>query len=129
MGDEIIKVLDKIGEQFGVAIDWSNANVMPYLQNLLARYTNYLFYTSLVYLILSIIIIIIGILLLRHSYKIYKENKECFVSTGLAILFLFMGFMGVMDRTLTMIELKTVPERTIIREIKAEFNNSNDNNN
>ena len=29
MGDEIIKVLDKIGEQFGVAIDWSNANVMP----------------------------------------------------------------------------------------------------
>lgn len=126
MGDEIIKVLDKIGEQFGVAIDWSNANVMPYLQDLLTRYTNYLFYSSIVFLVLGIIIVIIGILLLRHSYKMYKENEECFISAGLAILFLFIGFMGIMDRTLTMIELKTVPERAIIREIKAELNNHDD---
>ena len=126
MGDEIIKVLDKIGEQFGVAIDWSNANVMPYLQDLMTRYTSYLFYTSLVYLILGIIIAMMGFLLFRHSYKMYKENEECFISTGLAILFLFIGFMGVMDRTLAMIELKTVPERAIIREIKAELNNHDD---
>lgn len=126
MGDEIIKVLDKIGEQFGVAIDWSSANVMPYLQDLLARYTNYLFYSSIVYLVVAIAMLTVGILLFKHAYKLYKENKDCFITGGLAILLCFMGFMGAMDRTLAIIELKTVPERAIIREIKTELNNHDD---
>lgn len=126
MGDEIIKVLDKIGEQFGVAIDWSNANVMPYLQDLMTRYVDYMFYTSVVYLVLGIVFFIIGLLLFRHAYKLYKEDEECFISGGLAIALCLVGFLGTMDRTLTIVELKTVPERAIIREIKAEFNNHDD---
>lgn len=31
MSDEIIKILDDLGQRFGVVIDWSSENVMPYL--------------------------------------------------------------------------------------------------
>lgn len=34
MSEEIIKILDHIGSKFGVAIDWTDKNVMPYLQEL-----------------------------------------------------------------------------------------------
>lgn len=31
MSQEIINVLDNLGEKFGIAIDWSNENILPYL--------------------------------------------------------------------------------------------------
>ena len=32
MADEIIKVLDDLSQRFGIAVDWSSQNMMPYLQ-------------------------------------------------------------------------------------------------
>lgn len=32
MSVEVIKVLDALVEKFGIAIDWTSANVLPYLQ-------------------------------------------------------------------------------------------------
>ena len=34
MSEEIIKVLDALAEKFGVAVDWTSANVIPYLEQL-----------------------------------------------------------------------------------------------
>jgi len=38
VSDQIIKVLDKIAEQFGMAIDWTKENIVPYIQDLVSRY-------------------------------------------------------------------------------------------
>ena len=38
MSEEIIKVLDELGKRFGIVIDWSNQNIMPYLQELLKSF-------------------------------------------------------------------------------------------
>ena len=35
--EQIIAVLDKLGEQMGIAIDWTGANVLPYIQDLIGR--------------------------------------------------------------------------------------------
>lgn len=35
MSEEIIKVIDELGKRFGIVIDWSNQNIIPYLQELL----------------------------------------------------------------------------------------------
>ena len=32
MSEEIIKVLDELCKRFGIAVDWTSENVMPYLQ-------------------------------------------------------------------------------------------------
>lgn len=47
MSNEVIKVLDHICDKFGIAIDWSSSNVMPYLQDLMVRMTKYVTYTSI----------------------------------------------------------------------------------
>ena len=38
MSEEIIKVLDYLGEQLGIAIDWSAENVWPQVMDILGRY-------------------------------------------------------------------------------------------
>ena len=38
MDKELCNVIDKIAEKIGVAVDWSNENVMPYIQDIMQRY-------------------------------------------------------------------------------------------
>ena len=59
MSEEIIKVLDDLGKRFGLAIDWSNQNIMPYLQELGSRFITYKTATGiLAIIVLSILIVI-----------------------------------------------------------------------
>ena len=54
MSDEIIKILDDLGQRFGIAIDWSAQNVMPYLKDLMSRFINYEMITSVVWMVVFI---------------------------------------------------------------------------
>ena len=83
MANEIIKVLDNLGEKFGIAIDWSSANIMPYLQDLMTRIVKYETYTSIAWIILFIL----GILILFAIKKLIKneEIKE-YISMGLSLI-------------------------------------------
>ena len=54
MSEEIIKVLDYLGEKFGVAIDWTQENVLPYLQDLLSRFAAYRIAISVFWIIAAI---------------------------------------------------------------------------
>ena len=38
MSQEIIKVLEYLGEKLGIAIDWTTENVLPYAEQLFKRY-------------------------------------------------------------------------------------------
>ena len=38
VSSEIIEVLDYLGEKFGIAIDWTSNNVLPYLQTLADKF-------------------------------------------------------------------------------------------
>lgn len=41
MGDEVVKVLNALCEKFGIAMDWSSQNIVPYIQLLSKRCINY----------------------------------------------------------------------------------------
>ena len=41
MSEEIIKILDEIAKRFGIAIDWTSENVMPYVTDLFGRIVMY----------------------------------------------------------------------------------------
>ena len=63
MSEEIIKILDHIGSKFGVAIDWTDKNVMPYLQELAEKYINYeIAISATIVIALVVIALILGIL-------------------------------------------------------------------
>lgn len=55
MSEEIIKVLDNLAQKFGIVIDWSNQNVMPYIIDLMDRFIKYDIATNICFIIVGII--------------------------------------------------------------------------
>ena len=74
MSEEIIKVLDELGKRFGIVIDWSNQNIIPYLQELLKRFICYRNITACVWIIISIAITIRGVVMFRSLNKWRKSD-------------------------------------------------------
>ena len=70
MSEEIIKVLDELGKRFGIVIDWSNQNIIPYLQELLKRFICYRNITACVWIIISIAMTISGVVMIRFLNKV-----------------------------------------------------------
>ena len=74
MSEEIIKVLDELGKRFGIVIDWSSQNIMPYLQELLKRFICYQNITACVWIIISIAMTICGVIMLKFLNKWRKSD-------------------------------------------------------
>ena len=75
MSEEIIKVIDELGKRFGVAIDWSNQNIIPYLQELLKRFICYRNITACVLIITSIAMTIGGVVMINFLNKWKKSDN------------------------------------------------------
>ncbi len=57
MSNEIIEALELLSEKWGLAIDWTSKNVVPYLQELMARVIKYELITSVFHLILGVALV------------------------------------------------------------------------
>lgn len=75
MSEEIIKVLDDLGKRFGLAIDWSNQNIMPYLQELGSRFITYKTATGILAIIALSILIVISSMAISKLVKWKKSDK------------------------------------------------------
>lgn len=124
MSNEIIKVLDDLSKRFGIAIDWSSTNIMPYLQDLMARIVKYETYTSTMWLIFGIIVFIIGLYCIYKALKIAKSETigngplmTIFVVLG--VFSLVIGYISIFGEITDIIEVNTVPEKYIIEEIQS----------
>ena len=124
MSNEIIKVLDDLSRRFGIAIDWSSANIMPYLQDLMTRLVKYETYTSIMWLIFSIVIFIIGLYLIRKAIKIAKSETignefPMTMCTLISVPLLIFGGFDIISEINDIIKVNTIPEKYIIEEIQS----------
>lgn len=144
MGDEVIKVLNHLGDQFGVAIDWSSTNVMPYLNDLMTRMIKYGIYINIYHIIYAIFItalfIIVTIVLYKIAYKMIlnsEENKEYvhpakILSTAFAIslvttvIVALIEVGNIKDCIADIIELNTVPEKYVVEIIQDKIDDYNE---
>ena len=74
MSKEVIEVFNYIGEKFGIAIDWSQENLIPYLTDLWDRFITYEITIKSIWLFLCCLIFIIDILFVVKYYKAYKKS-------------------------------------------------------
>lgn len=144
MGDEVIKVLNHLGDQFGVAIDWSSTNVMPYLNDLMTRMIKYGIYINIYHIIYAIFItalfIIVTIVLYKIAYKMIlnsEENEEYvhsakILSTAFAIslvttvIVALIEVGNIKDCIADIIELNTVPEKYVVEIIQDKIDDYNE---
>lgn len=107
VSEEVIKVLDYLADEFGIAIDWTSENILPYIQDLVVRIKMYSITIDIIWFVVGIIAVVIGILLFRYVIK-HDDDLDCdstatltctgliLTISGLVLLFVF-GSMLVRD--------------------------------
>lgn len=83
ISNEIINVLDFLGKKFGMAIDWTSSNVIPYVQQLMEKYISWEIATSTAWCIIGGILVIISVVLMICD--------RCFYWDGLGVIFGVVG--------------------------------------
>ena len=77
VSEQVIKVLDAVCDKFGIAIDWTSNNVIPYIQELGNKIITYDICNSIVWLVIgSVIPLTVAILIKKFLNKKKLEAKE-----------------------------------------------------
>lgn len=129
MSEEIIKVLDELGKRFGIVIDWSNQNIIPYLQELLKRFICYRNITACVWIIISIAMTISGVVIIRFlnkwrksdNYdKDYCSDDDMLAAMGYAfsIFIIALGIVLIIGNILGIVKNICMPEMVVYEYIK-----------
>lgn len=69
VSSQIIEVLNDLCMKFGIAIDWSAKNVVPYAQELAAKFISWEIATSWMWIVVGVVITIVGFILVLADYK------------------------------------------------------------
>ena len=129
MSEEIIKVIDELGKRFGIVIDWSNQNIIPYLQELLKRFICYQNITACVWIIISIAITISGVVMIKFLNKWIKSDNynesycsddEFLATLGyiLSICTIALGIGLIIGNILGIVKNICMPEMVVYEYIK-----------
>ena len=76
MSQEIIKVLEYLGDKLGIAIDWTAENVIPYAEELFKRYVTLKITYASVGTLIGIVLATTAIVLAIKMTKGYIETSE-----------------------------------------------------
>lgn len=128
MGDEVVKILNALCEKFGIAIDWSSQNIIPYIQLLSKRCVNYEIGTSIMWFVIGVVMIFIGIILVKcvllKRELIRKIADNYFDVDDLRIVCIFLivvcfvvGITVIIQQTYDIITCFTFPERIVFNQI------------
>lgn len=121
ISSEIIEVLDHLSEKFGVVINWSSENVMPYVQELCGKYISWEISTSIAWIIIMFTIVFIPFcILLKCAIKSFNNNRDdSAVIIGVLCLLLFTVFVVTVGiNTFDIIKCITFPELKVYEYIK-----------
>ncbi|MCI9976556.1 hypothetical protein JY742_10525 [Clostridioides difficile] len=110
--EQIIKILDNLSDRLGMTIDWSNKNVIPYLEALTTKYINYEVDISIFWIIICVIGIIVGALLIYIDLKYDEGDFPLYATTGLLIIIFSVVFIII--QSINIITAKTFPEKIIL---------------
>ncbi len=75
MAEEIIKVIDALCEKFGIAVDWTAENIMPYIQELFSKVVLWKMWNAIVAIIICTILIVGASFAICKICKIVKDFK------------------------------------------------------
>lgn len=135
MSEEIIKVLDNLGERFGIAIDWTSENVIPYLQDLFTRFINYKIGISIMLIVACLIFLISFAIILvkcakgfeeecnREHYCDTNEFRQCYCGVGffISIVICIIAPIELLKNTDDLIKELTIPEVIVYEYVQTQI--------
>lgn len=121
IGNEIIEVLDYLCDKFGIAIDWTNQNIMPYLEQLFTKFIAWELSTSIAYIVIFAIVAVIFTVVLIWSDRTDEELTEMIITP---IVLIIIGLIvGIGVQVFDIIECNVFPEKVLFDYIQTALNN------
>lgn len=121
MSEEIIKVLDDLGDRFGIAIDWTSENVLPYLQNLMDRFITYNIAMNILYIAVCAIIIVGSIIgipkISRYAKEKIKEDPSSDWDCGVVVINVFWAITSILSTMFLLLSISDIIRCVTIPEV------------
>lgn len=126
---EIIKILDDLSKRLGVAIDWSNKNITPYINDLIVRFIKWEIATSTVNIAFGIVMGVVGIFIANRIWK-NRSNYSYFGDVDEGVTWAFIagivcaiaGIIIVACNSHAIAEAIFLPEKTIYNYVTNLIN-------
>ena len=119
VSSEIIEVLDYLGEKFGIAIDWTSNNVLPYLQTLADKFIKWEISTSIVWIIIAAFVMV-AMIVLMNLKGVREINEETDGILWIPIIALILtSFMIICVQIFDIVECNIFPEKALYDFIKV----------
>ena len=131
---ELITVLNYLAQKLGIVIDWTSDNVMPYIENLCARFIEYEILNSFItvgawaaFLIFFICWLIPTHLIARNKLGYDWGYFTCWVAAIAWIGFIFC-LIGTISSAISegfhIVECWKMPEKVIIEYVQSLLNST-----
>jgi len=115
--NQVIEIMDYLGEKIGVTIDWTSENVLPYIESLILKFINWEIWTSVAWIGIAIFFIIAGIIFVAVSVKTESWTLELsiWILAGISIV----AVLVIGNQIFDIITANVFPEKSIYDTIKS----------
>ena len=124
--NELIKILDDLGRRFGVVVDWSGENILPYLQELVTRFIHWEVATSIIWMVFAIFVIVSSSIILKKAINIIKRDdyygEGWFFGLIISIICLVIGIIVFLCQSFDIAKVVFLPELKIYEYINGLIN-------
>lgn len=110
---QFIEVLDVLCEKFGIAVDWTSQNVVPYLTDFAARIITYEISTSVVWMVIAAILFLIVWKMTKNNCKEDIFADGWFLGWFVRTLIGVFCFITIVFQVFDIIEALALPEKTL----------------
>jgi hypothetical protein len=126
VSEQIIQVLNDLCLKFGMAIDWTNENILPQLETLCSKFIQWEIKTSIAWIAIVVSIAVLGWVIFAATYKnAFESDWDITIWSALNIIFGIAGvaasvlmFIVIPYQIFDIIEASTFPEETIFEYIQ-----------
>jgi hypothetical protein len=109
VSSQIIEVLNDLCTKFGIVIDWSQENVLPYAKTLLTKFISWDIATSWVWIGIALFMILVGITLVIFDQT--NWDTEIVTCAGVLLIIVFLVVLGT--QIFDIVACKVFPEKVI----------------
>ena len=110
---QFIEVLDALCEKFGIVVDWTSQNVVPYVTDLATRIITYEIWTSVAWIVIAAILFLIIWKITKISCKADTFDNEWFLGWFVRIIIGIICFTVIGFEVFDIIEALALPEKTL----------------
>jgi hypothetical protein len=123
MSEQIIKVLDYLGEKLGIMIDWTSENAIPYVTLLCAKLVSYEIWTSVAWMVISIVSIACLIILIKkYREKILDDDLLSIFCSIIGGFLFIVCIAGIIGNGMDIIKCLTFPEMYVFEYLQHLIN-------